>query len=68
MFNNSTFQRLVEADNLTGEVVAVNDAVVDAPESINTDAYANWLFKIKPSDVAALDGLLDAAAYGKTTE
>jgi glycine cleavage system H protein len=49
---------------VSGEVVAVNDAVVGAPESINADAYANWLFKIKPSDANAIDGLLDAAAYG----
>jgi glycine cleavage system H protein len=48
-------------------VVAVNDEVVNAPESINADAYANWLFKIKPSDDAAIDGLLDAEAYGKNT-
>ena len=53
---------------VAGEVVAVNDAVVDAPESINADAYSAWLFKIKPSDAAAVDALLDAAAYGKTTE
>ncbi|MDC8759971.1 glycine cleavage system protein GcvH [Janthinobacterium fluminis] len=52
---------------IAGEVVAVNDAVADAPESINADAFAAWLFKIKPSDVSALDGLLDAAAYGKNT-
>src|SRR5476649_243776 len=45
-----------------------DDAVVDAPESINSDAYSAWLFKIKPSDAAAVDALLDAAAYGKTTE
>ena len=52
---------------IAGEVVAVNDDVVNSPESINADAYANWLFKIKPADVSALDGLLDAAAYGATT-
>ena len=52
---------------VAGEVVAVNDAVVNSPESINADAYANWLFKIKPSDAAAVDGLLDAAAYGSAT-
>ena len=52
---------------VAGEVVAVNDDVVNSPESINADAYANWLFKIKPADVSALDGLLDAAAYGATT-
>ncbi|KQV61615.1 MULTISPECIES: glycine cleavage system protein GcvH [unclassified Duganella] len=49
---------------VSGEVVAVNDAVVGAPESINADAYANWLFKIKPSDAGAINGLLDATAYG----
>jgi glycine cleavage system H protein len=53
---------------LSGEITAVNDAVVDAPESINADAYANWLFKMKPSDAGAINGLLDATAYGKTTD
>ncbi|MET3131925.1 glycine cleavage system H protein [Oxalobacteraceae bacterium GrIS 1.11] len=52
---------------IAGEVIAVNDAVADAPESINADAFAAWLFKIKPADASALDGLLDAAAYGKNT-
>lgn len=52
---------------IAGEVIAVNDAVADAPESINADAYSAWLFKIKPSDAGAINGLLDAAAYGKTT-
>ena len=52
---------------VSGEVVAVNDAVAAAPESINADAYAAWLFKLKPSDANAINGLLDAAAYGKTT-
>ena len=52
---------------ISGEVIAVNDAVADAPEAINADAYGAWLFKIKPSDAAAFNGLLDAAAYGKTT-
>lgn len=52
---------------VSGEVIAVNEDVASAPESINTDAYAAWLFKIKPADASAIDGLLDAAAYGKTT-
>ncbi|MFS2002944.1 glycine cleavage system protein GcvH [Duganella sp. CT11-25] len=52
---------------VSGEVIAVNEDVAGAPESINADAYAAWLFKIKPADAAAIDGLLDAAAYGKTT-
>lgn len=52
---------------LSGEVTEINQAVVDAPESINADAYANWLFKLKPSDANAIDGLLDAGAYGQKT-
>jgi glycine cleavage system H protein len=47
------------------EVVAVNDAVVDAPESVNADAFSAWLFKIKPANAADLDALMDAAAYAK---
>lgn len=50
---------------VTGEVVAVNDAVVDAPESVNADAFSAWLFKIKPANAADLDALMDAAAYAK---
>ena len=50
---------------IAGEVVARNDAAVDAPESVNQDAYAAWLFKLKPANAADLNGLLDAAAYTK---
>ncbi|MBU0751120.1 MAG: glycine cleavage system protein GcvH [Gammaproteobacteria bacterium] len=50
---------------VSGEVVARNDAAIDAPESVNQDAYAAWLFKLKPADAAQLDALLDAAAYTK---
>jgi glycine cleavage system H protein len=53
---------------VSGEVIDANQAVADAPDSINADAYSAWLFKIKPSDADALNGLLDAAAYGKATE
>jgi glycine cleavage system H protein len=49
-----------------GEVIAVNDAVTGAPERVNEDAYAAWLWKMKPADASALDALLDAAAYEKT--
>jgi glycine cleavage system H protein len=52
---------------LSGQVVAVNQSVADAPESINADAYSAWLFKLKPSDPAAINGLMDATAYGKAT-
>jgi glycine cleavage system H protein len=50
---------------IAGEIVAVNDAVVSAPEKVNQDAYAAWLWRMKPADGAALAGLLDAAAYTK---
>ena len=48
---------------VAGEVVAVNDAVTASPESVNADAYGNWLFKLKPADASAADKLLDAAGY-----
>ena len=48
---------------LAGEIVAANDAVPAAPETVNQDAYAAWLFRIKPSDPAAMDALLDARGY-----
>lgn len=50
-----------------GTVVEVNQATADAPDSINTDAFAAWLFKLKPSDAGAYDALMDADAYGKST-
>ena len=53
---------------VSGQVVAVNTAVADAPDSINSDAYSAWLFKLMPSDPNSFNGLLDAAAYGKNTE
>ena len=48
---------------IAGEVVAVNAAVTDAPESINKDAYGAWMFKLKPANVADVNTLLDATAY-----
>ncbi len=48
---------------LAGVVLAVNDAVVAAPEKVNTDAYANWLYRLKPAAVAETAKLLDAAGY-----
>jgi glycine cleavage system H protein len=51
---------------IAGEVTAGNDAAVSAPETVNADAYAHWLWKMKPADAAALAGLMDAAAYSKT--
>jgi glycine cleavage system H protein len=51
---------------LSGEVVAVNDALGDAPEKINDDPYGDgWLVKVKLSDQGEVDGLLDVDAYRK---
>ena len=46
-----------------GEIVAGNDALSGAPEAVNENAYSAWLFRMRPSDPAALSGLMDAAAY-----
>lgn len=48
---------------VSGEVIAVNEALADAPESVNGEPYSAWFFKIKPTDTAELDKLLDAAGY-----
>src|SRR4030042_6276832 len=45
---------------IAGEVIAVNTAVSDSPESVNQDAYGAWLFKLKPGNAAGLDTRLDA--------
>ena len=48
---------------IAGEVIAINEGLADSPESVNSDPYGSWFFKLKPSDAGELDGLLDAAAY-----
>ena len=48
---------------VAGEVIAVNEPVTNAPEDVNQDAYASWLFKLKPADAGAAGKLLDAKAY-----
>lgn len=50
---------------VSGEVVGVNEALADAPESVNTDAFGAWLFKLKPANAADVDALLSADAYAK---
>ncbi|MCL5042203.1 MAG: glycine cleavage system protein GcvH [Gammaproteobacteria bacterium] len=50
---------------VSGEVIAINDSLDEAPEGVNGDPYGEaWFFKIKPSDSSELDKLLDAEAYG----
>ena len=46
-----------------GEVIAVNEELADSPEQLNEEPYAAWIFKLKPSNPAELDKLLDAAGY-----
>lgn len=55
---------------ISGEVVAVNDALPDKPETINEDAYGDgWLFVVKPDNLADdLDELLDPDAYAESIE
>jgi len=48
---------------LAGVVVAVNEALAKTPQQVNADAYAAWLFRVKPDNAADSDGLMDAAAY-----
>jgi glycine cleavage system H protein len=54
---------------LSGEVLEVNQAVVDAPETVNQDPYgAGWLIRIKLADPGEADALLDAGAYRTLAE
>ncbi|HLX22764.1 MAG TPA: glycine cleavage system protein GcvH [Usitatibacter sp.] len=50
---------------IAGEIVAVNAALGDTPEKVNEDAFAAWMFRIKPANPGDVDKLLDAAAYEK---
>ena len=53
---------------VSGEVVAINEALSDAPEQVNDDPYTAWMFRIQPDDAAEMDNLLDATAYQKVAE
>ena len=48
---------------VSGTVVEVNEALEDAPELLNEDAFANWIMKVEMSDPSELEDLMDAAAY-----
>jgi glycine cleavage system H protein len=53
---------------VSGEVVATNEALESAPETVNADPYgAGWLMRLRPAPGASLDDLLDAAAYQEHT-
>lgn len=53
---------------MAGEVIAANSDIEAAPEMLNKDAYAAWMFMLKPADGADADSLLDAAAYRALVE
>ncbi|MBD5206854.1 MAG: glycine cleavage system protein GcvH [Bacteroidales bacterium] len=53
---------------VSGEVVEVNSELEDKPEAINENAFGCWIIKVKMSDPAEIDALLDAAAYAKLCE
>jgi glycine cleavage system H protein len=50
---------------VAGEIVAVNTDLSTTPEKVNEDAFAAWMFKLKPGNAGDVDKLLDAAAYEK---
>jgi glycine cleavage system H protein len=54
---------------LAGEVVARNEGLDGAPETVNSDAYgAGWMVELRPTDPAAMEGLLTAADYRALVE
>lgn len=54
---------------VSGEVVEINEELVDEPETLNNSPYdAGWMVKVKPSDPSALNELMDVAAYQEFVE
>lgn len=53
---------------VTGVVVEVNSELEDTPELINSDAFANWIIKVKIADMKELDNLMNAQAYAELCE
>ncbi|MDX1504611.1 MAG: glycine cleavage system protein GcvH [Spongiibacter sp.] len=54
---------------VSGEIVAVNEALDESPETVNEYPYSDgWFFRIKPSDVSELDNLLSAEDYDAECE
>lgn len=50
---------------ISGEIVEVNQSIVDTPDAVNEDAYESWLFKLKLAPGASIDKLLNAESYSK---
>lgn len=54
---------------ISGEVIAVNEALEDAPETVNSSPYDDgWFFRVRPSDLSELDDALDAEGYRQSIE
>ena len=53
---------------VSGEIVAVNLALVDEPEQVNNEPYKAWIFCVKADDLSDLDQLMDADAYQHVIE
>lgn len=53
---------------VSGEIVAFNEALSDAPDLVNQAAFENWIFKIRPDNASDIEGLLDAAGYAQTID
>jgi glycine cleavage system H protein len=51
---------------VAGEIVGANADLGGEPQQVNEDAFAAWIFRIKPANAADVDKLLDAAAYEKS--
>jgi glycine cleavage system H protein len=51
---------------VSGEVVAANADLSSSPEKVNEDAFAAWMYRIRPDDPTEIDRLLDAAGYEKS--
>jgi len=50
---------------ISGTVVKVNDALVNAPELLNSEPYENWIAVLEPEDLSELDGLMDEQQYNE---
>ena len=54
---------------VAGEVIAINENLEDEPEMVNSDPYNDgWFYKLQPSDISELDGLLSAEGYQEQCE
>lgn len=48
---------------VSGEIIEVNEVLIDSPELLNSDAFGNWIMKVEMSNPKELDNLLDATKY-----